>query len=193
MTHYELCRAAAAKFVKSQYLALWEYQSFACSEFPDVLVYTKQGGTVLYEIKMSRADFLADSKKDARIKYKNRIYPSWAVKTKDNQLRGRIERIDMKFRIMAPELYYIEKPHLGSRRYFVCPSGLISPDELPAGWGLYWYKDGKFYRKKESGNFRPDVHAERNILAHAFRRYASGGKTGILVNVYGDEKETVYA
>lgn len=35
------------------------------------------------------------------------------------------------------------KPHrqaggLGNYRFFVCPSGLIQPDELPERWGLLW-------------------------------------------------------
>ena len=33
----------------------------------------------------------------------------------------------------------------GSRRWFLCPEGVIKPDELPEGWGLlYW--DGKKIR-----------------------------------------------
>jgi hypothetical protein len=85
---------------------------------------------------------------------------------------------------LPPELFYIQRPHLGRDRYFVCEPGLIAPAEVPDGWGLLWYRGGKLYRKVESKNWRPDVHAERNILAHAFRRYASGDHTGILVNTY---------
>lgn len=36
-----------------------------------------------------------------------------------------------------------KKPHrlaggLGNWRYFMCPEGMIQPDELPEGWGLLW-------------------------------------------------------
>ncbi|MES3674623.1 hypothetical protein QC589_01570 [Halomonas elongata] len=48
-------------------------------------------------MKVSRADFLADSKKRHR-----------------------------------------HAGGVGSWRYFMCPEGLISADELPVGWGLLW-------------------------------------------------------
>jgi hypothetical protein len=160
MSHPELCRITAEKFVKASRFALWEYQSFASLEFPDVLVYGKSK-TTLYEIKMSRNDFFADSKKESRIKWKAAY--SWEK---------------------TAEKYRIEKPHLGSARYFVCPADLIKENELPDGWGLYWFKNGKFYKKKDSGKFRADVRTERDLAAHAFQRYASGIKTGIIINTY---------
>jgi len=27
---------------------------------------------------------------------------------------------------------------MGNYRYYLCPEGLIQPDEVPAGWGLIW-------------------------------------------------------
>ena len=45
-----------------------------------------------------------------------------------------------------------KKPHrsqgkgLGMWRYFLCPEGLISPDELPQGWGLLYAKGEKQVR-----------------------------------------------
>ncbi|MBU1080884.1 MAG: adenylosuccinate synthase [Spirochaetes bacterium] len=178
MTHPELCRVTAERFIKKAWLALYEYQSYASGEFPDVLTFSS-GGTVLYEIKMSRADFLADAKKDARQKWKPKGYirniPDWDTR-KDTLL----------WINQNPEIYYIQKPHLGAYRYFVCETDLIKPDELPEGWGLYWYRVGKFTLKRASQKWRPDVHTERDLAAHAFRRYASGNSTGILVNTYGE-------
>lgn len=175
MTHAELCRLTAERFVKKTWLALWEYQSYASAEFPDVLTFSGSG-TALYEIKMSRADFLADAKKDARRKWKPKGY--WSR-------YGDEPAVWMPQR---PELYYIQKPHLGTIRYFVCEAGLIKPEELPEGWGLYWYADGKFTKKRESKKWRPDVHTERDLAAHALRRYASGDSKGIIVRAYGEEK-----
>lgn len=178
MTHFELCKAVAEKMSKAL-VVLYEYQSYATDEFPDVLAFSG-GGTILYEIKTSRSDFLADAKKEARKKWRPKVGRTWYT-----QERTRGEKLVMgRIKAEFPELYYIEAPHLGSRRYFVCESGLIAPEEVPEGWGLFWFKGGRMYEKKVSKHWRPDVHQERNILAHAFRRFASGDHRGIMVNTY---------
>lgn len=185
MTHFDLCKATAERFMRDGWLALWEYQSFASWEFPDVLVFGS-GKTTLYEIKISRADFLADAKKDARKKWKPKVDMHYR-----KEWLGKKEVIEWVAK--APELYYIEHPHLGARRYFVCEAGLIKPEELPEGWGLYWFKDGRFFKKRDSGKFRPDVHAERDLVAHALRRFASGDSRGIMVNTYSMREEAAVA
>lgn len=176
LTHSGLCRLAAERFAKDAWLALWEYQSFASGEFPDVLTFSASG-TVLYEIKMSRADFLADAKKDARKKWRPKGYLSY-------EMDWRTGKPLLNWIAQNSELYYIQRPHLGTRRYFVCEAGLIKPEELPEGWGLYWYSKGKFFKKRDSKKWRPDVHTERNIAAHALRRYASGNHENIIVKTY---------
>ena len=68
MTHSELCKLTAKWALTppaADWLALYEYKSFASQEFPDVLTYSATG-TRLYEIKMSHSDFLADLKKPSR-------------------------------------------------------------------------------------------------------------------------------
>lgn len=174
--HYELCKITAEWALKkyNAYLALYEYQSFASGEFPDVLLYTKTGGTILFEIKVERSDFLADQKKEARKKWKPKVGMFFNRKKDTPYLKAQ-----------HPELYYIEAPHLGTHRYYVCPKGLISSQELPDGWGLYWVSDnGRFYKKQDSGKWRANVHEEKLLVTHAFRRYASGGTTGILIDTY---------
>lgn len=47
-----------------------------------------------------------------------------------------------------------KNPMFGDRRSYVCEWGLIQPEEVPNGWGLYWYKNGKFYQKKNSDYFK---------------------------------------
>ena len=171
MTHSDLCLLTARHFLKApggSKLALYEYQGFATSEFPDVFL-VGLGWTKLYEIKVSRSDFLADQKKECRKKH---CVPRFWGYGKS-----------------PPERYLVQYPHLGSKRYYVCESGLITPEELPEGWGLYWVKGNRFLQKKESGNWRPNVHAERDIVTHAFRRFASGDTTGILVNAYSSPAE----
>lgn len=83
-----------------------------------------------------------------------------------------------------PELYYIEKPHLGNKRYYVCEKGLILPKEIPNGWGLYWYNNGRFCLKKESGKFKVNMYDERNIAVHAIKKIANGNSSNIIVNDY---------
>lgn len=71
-------------------------------EQPDAMGWRNSGhqdGTVLVEVKTSRADFLADAKKPHR---------------------------------KQPEL------GVGRWRYFLCPEGLIQPEEVPERWGLLW-------------------------------------------------------
>ena len=46
---------------------------------------------------------------------------------------------------------------LGSERFYFAPKGLISPDELPEGWGLLELKGGRVYRKAESVGPRGDL------------------------------------
>lgn len=81
-----------------------------------------------------------------------------------------------------PELYYIEKPHLGNKRYYICEKGLISPKEVPAGWGLYWYNGGRFYLKKESGKFKVNMYDERNIAVNAIYKMSCGDTSKIVVD-----------
>lgn len=109
MTHQELCRLTAERFVQT--MAIYE-STCSMREKPDVLNFTANAGTEVYEIKMSRADFLRDKEKFAR---------GYAL--------------------------------FGDKRYYVCYGDFIKPEELPEGWGLYWYINGKFHMKRGSSNF----------------------------------------
>lgn len=62
MTHEELCEKTAKKFVQT--FALWEVRGKW--ENPDVITWNSSGRSTVYEIKMSRSDFLADFKKKCR-------------------------------------------------------------------------------------------------------------------------------
>lgn len=180
MTHYELCEKTAKRFLKESEVILYEYQSFVSGEFPDVLTF-KGGNTTLYEIKINRSDFLADSKKDCRIKYRPKV--GWFRHIKKDKSYLKLESEN-------PELFYIEAPHLGKQRYYVCPKGLIQIEEVPEGWGVYWYSNGRFYKKKESKYFRRDIHTELSLLSHAFRKYYNNSiipntsDINIMVNPY---------
>lgn len=187
ITHFDLCKHVAEWAMKkyNSWVVLYEYQSSVSNEFPDVLSYASRG-TDLFEIKVSRQDFQKDGKKQARKKWKPKLRPY--VRRDKTRLN---EKFYAKLIAESPELYYIEAPHLGVRRSYVCPEGLIHPDEVLEGWGLYWYKNGRMFEKKRSGKWRPDVRTERNMAAHAFRRYGSGDDTGILVGSYQSSRVTI--
>ena len=64
MTHSDLCRLTAQRFVKM--FAIYETKIQGLPELPDVITWDGGWSTTVYEIKMSRADFLADFKKKCR-------------------------------------------------------------------------------------------------------------------------------
>jgi hypothetical protein len=204
ISHSELCIITARRFIGK--VALYEYKGFITREEPDVLVFD-DGGTTLYEIKVSLSDFNADKYKECRRKYR---LPAWAhtltiFNNDPLELKNAVERArkhmglekkvrgdnnTVRFEMIKgkPEITLVEQEHLGKFRYFVCPDSIIPIEKLPDGWGLYYFKNGRFYRKKTSQIFRPNIRKELDILTHALRRYASGDSTGILVNTYGDKK-----
>jgi len=202
--HNDLCRLTAEWAIKppaADWLALYEYQSYVTQEFPDVLTYSATG-TRLYEIKMSHSDFLADSKKESRISWipPYRCFPriikevrdirKWENKKNgalyiDKRFQYRLTKLEIsEFEIGKWEKSYIQVPHLGGERYYVCETNLISESEIPNGWGLIYYDGKKFRQIRKSSPWKADVRAERDLAAHALRRYASGDHTGILIHTY---------
>jgi len=184
ISHRELCLAVAKRYNKK--VAIFEYKSSVSAEEPDVLIFNF-GYSALFEIKISLSDFRADQKKEVRKKY----VLDWHLAHIHSRLMEKPEEYDKRahrqfFMIKRehPQLIYIEPKHLGNSRYYVCPWGIIPVELVPEGWGLLYYKNGKFYEKKKSGRFRTNYKTEQNLLIHALRRYASGDNTGILVNAY---------
>lgn len=156
MTHTDLCRITAERFVRM--FAIYETKIQGLPELPDVITWDGFITTTVYEIKMSRADFLADFKKKARQ----------------------------------------AKRQCGDYRYYVCNGDFIKPEELPPGWGLYWYIDGKFLFQKGSCDCCPHIrryqlekmrpydhkawHLEARILTHQIVCGAAYGLNNIVFN-----------
>jgi hypothetical protein len=197
ISHRELCIATAKKFLDM--VALYEYKSsVSMSEEPDVLIFG-HNYSILFEIKMSLSDFNADKYNECRKTW--RLTWGWKHLTaevenvikareklkKEIKLRGEEHAVKLEIFRGKPELMLVEKEHLGKLRYFVCPEGIIPESKLPAGWGLYYFKDGKFRKKHESQNFKTNLFQERALLVHALRRYASGDNKGLLINTYEDK------
>jgi len=137
--HYDLCKKTAQWQCPKNEVVLYEYQSFATFEFPDVIAF-KGGGSILFEIKVDYQDFKKDSKKYCRKEF-------------DVKYFGRIEFVKdtyTKLFFGNPILkeFIKQHPHLGRERYYVCPVNLIKPNEIENGFGLYYYSNGKFYKKK---------------------------------------------
>ena len=185
ISHTDLCIATAKRF--NEKIALYEYKSFVSNEEPDVLVFC-YNHTMLFEIKTSISDFKKDQHKEARKKYTTQY---WArhLPLKEPDSEGNNYSSLLKLDKGHVEIVYVEKAHLGNKRYYVCPWGLIPIELVPEGWGLYYYKNGKFFLKKESNRFRSNYRKEIDLVIHSMRRYASGDSTGILINTYGGEKE----
>jgi hypothetical protein len=179
ITHFELCRVTANRFLKESDVVLFEYQNTATGEFPDVLCFNG-AYSKLFEIKVDYQDFRKDNQKDCRRRLRIKYLPQLHVSYDYENYKERKQYI--KYRKDLTE--YIEQcPHLGRQRYYVCPAGLIQPEEIKNGFGLYWY-NGKFSLKKKSERFRHDMFAEMNILLHAFRKYGNNHQENILIRKY---------
>jgi hypothetical protein len=165
ISHFYLCKKTAERFISEHDVVLYEYTSVMSDEHPDVLCYNG-ANTILFEIKVNYQDFKKDNKKDCRKKYKLR-YNLYHI---GKEYKGKT--YTENYILKEPELkeYIIQYPHLGRKRYYVCPKDLIHPGEIKNGWGLYWY-NGKFKKMKESKIFRNNLHRENNLLSHAFRKY----------------------
>lgn len=108
MSHADLCaiakKAIARPFSQGGHgchVVLSECRSGWGGEMPDVIGYrsaTDDTETIVVEVKVSRADFLADANKPHRAPGKG----------------------------------------MGLYRYYMCPEGLIGPEEVPSRWGLLY-------------------------------------------------------
>lgn len=142
-----------AKWLKKQGFSVvaTEINSIGSREQPDVVGFRSSCSAII-EVKVSRADFLADAKKPER---------------------------------------YIEGTGLGNYRFYLCPHGMIRPEELPVKWGLL-YGAGLAVEEviKPKGNIwpgsefdgwtefqhAPDGSKERAVLFSIARRLANGNK-----------------
>jgi hypothetical protein len=88
-------------------------------EIPDAIGWLRSGVSLLIECKASRGDFLSDAVKPSRRSGKAGVPVSPAPNPP------------------KPESKPPRKTEgLGAYRFYLTPSGLLRPDELPEGWGL---------------------------------------------------------
>jgi hypothetical protein len=88
-------------------------------EIPDAIGWLRSGISLLIECKASRGDFLSDAVKPSRRSGKAGV-------------SGGPEPSNAEPPIKPPR----KTEGLGAYRFYLAPSGLLHPDELPEGWGL---------------------------------------------------------
>ncbi len=88
-------------------------------EIPDAIGWLRSGVSLLIECKASRADFLSDAVKPSR-------------RSSKASVSGGPEPSNAEPPIKPPR----KTEGLGAYRFYLAPSGLLHPDELPEGWGL---------------------------------------------------------
>lgn len=103
----------------------------------DLWEVTKNGYGVEYEVKVSRSDFKADFAKQSWVRVDGRRQP----RVKHHDLRDR-------------------QPHAPSRYFFVCPAGLLTPEEMPAWTGLIEiHKSDRGYVSERLAKAAPKLHS----------------------------------
>lgn len=88
-------------------------------EIPDAIGWLRSGVSLLIECKASRGDFLSDAVKPSR-------------RSGKADAPGSLAPTAPKPEIKPPR----KTEGLGAYRFYLAPSGLLAPDELPEGWGL---------------------------------------------------------
>jgi hypothetical protein len=87
---------------------------------------------------------------------------------------------------------------MGSLRYFLAPTGLLKPDELPERWGLLEYTEGHAFPRKVKQAIAFPAHnlsAENKLLISALRRIGMfvphGDGTAVWSYKYQTKKKAV--
>lgn len=63
--------------------------------------------------------------------------------------------------------------HLGNRRYYFVPKGLLSPDDIPEGWGLVYPGDKRVHIVKKSPlHSEPEIKVEESVILFSLARRA---------------------
>lgn len=73
------------------------------------------------------------------------------------------------------------RPHtgMGKSRFYLCPKGMIQPEEMPEGWGLLWATDFQIRLQNPDalinrGEFEVDQYKEMQMLIHSYRMVKLG-------------------
>lgn len=68
------------------------------------------------------------------------------------------------------------RPHtgMGRKRFYLCPKGMLQPEDMPDGWGLLWATEGQIRLKNSDDlinkeDFEIDQYKEMQMLIHNYR------------------------
>ena len=74
---------------------------------------------------------------------------------------------------------------MGTLRYYLCPKGLIKPEELPDNWGLLWVnEEGKIRQRVKATRQKKNLKDENIVLISAIRRLGPSSIKQIGVKYY---------
>lgn len=126
--HKKLTKLGASWFRKNGFgVVATELCSIGSREQPDVLAF-RSNCSAMIEVKVSRADFLADRKKPER-----------------------------------------KSGGVGIYRFYLCPEGMIKPEELPPRWCLLYAKGRSVIEAvKPQGNMWPPLEREQHPVTEAY-------------------------
>lgn len=85
-------------------------------------------------------------------------------------LECKVSRSDFKADAKKGHRRYINQ--LGNSRFYLVPTGLITPEEINNGWGLLYCHDHKITIEKESDWFTETRNQEYRVLYSLIRRIA---------------------
>ena len=182
-----LRRATTLEYLlENTYVFNWESDIFGMS---------KNGYCVELEIKSSRADFLADFKKEGKHKMLEMAYAKKTVYTKRNYLHYTYDHTFTNFKnqtfvnkekgvtvaLSPPPLPHqsnqvMTHSSIGyvqvfapNRFWYACPEGMIKSDEVPKYAGLYWVNSkGKLEKIKTAPLIHKTKHQLTSLLLHKF-------------------------
>lgn len=74
---------------------------------------------------------------------------------------------------------------MGRIRFYCAPKGVINPKNLPEGWGLLVYNNGKVRAIKKPDHYLPcNARDEVTLLVSVLRRVAAGWPNSIAIKCY---------
>ena len=134
----------------------------------DVIRVTASGYWYEYEIKLSRADFIKDRYKKMGLNY----YRNPMGITKDENKHAILARNDS----MGPKQFW-----------FVCPEGIIQPEEIPSWAGLMWALTENGYRGLKVKKKAPNRKTKKQELSFINKINYNGTKRYTNKIMYGRE------
>lgn len=94
----------------------------------------------------------------------------WESLSETHQIECKISRSDFKADSEKRHKTWRDEHQLGLYRWFMTPRGLVTPHELPQGWGLLEVTDQKVFVVVRAAKFKHDERTELGMLFKAFGR-----------------------